>query len=110
MNSDDLEIVSGCAAAHPNQRGGQHVAQACGAVLVIHKPTGYAVRVDSERSQIKCKNEAIARLEKVLAAMTPPGVRTDIPRQCWCGAIIDPHNDCCRAGHLSPERVAEESR
>jgi protein subunit release factor A len=68
--SEDLEFVTGCAAAHPMNRGGQHVALACGSVLVIHKPTGIGVRVDGERSQLKCRQVALARLELVLEHLT----------------------------------------
>ena len=69
LADEDLEIVAGCVAAHPNQRGGQHVAMSCGAVLVIHKPTGVAVRVMDERSQIKNKIRAIAKLTSLLQAI-----------------------------------------
>lgn len=66
LKDEDLEIVTGCLAKHPNQRGGQHVAMSCVCVLVIHKPTGLAVRVDDERSQLKNKRKAIEMLTKVV--------------------------------------------
>lgn len=66
IKDEDLEVVSGCAAAHPMQRGGQHVAKHCSAVMIIHRPTGIAVRVDDERSQIKSKAKALAKLEVLL--------------------------------------------
>jgi protein subunit release factor A len=105
LKEEDIEIASGCAAAHPMQRGGQHVARQCCAVLVIHKPTGIAVRASAERSQFK---NAIAKLREVVGAYEKAAADPTISRQCWCGVIIDPNNDCCRAGHLSPERIAEE--
>lgn len=66
MNLDDLDIYVGCAAAHPDRRGGQHVAMQCSTVHVVHKPTGIGVRVDSERSQFKNKEIAMKRLEALL--------------------------------------------
>jgi protein subunit release factor A len=69
IDDSDLEIVSGCLAAHPNQRGGQHVAMSCSGVLVIHRPSGIAVRVLDERSQIRNKTVAIAKLTSVLRAI-----------------------------------------
>lgn len=66
INDEDLQVVTACASAHPELRGGQHVAVACHGVTVIHKPTGIAIRVDDERSQLKCKNEAMKRLRQVL--------------------------------------------
>ncbi len=71
LREEDLQIVAGCDAAHPERRGGQHVAKPCGGVMVIHKPTGIAVRVDDARSQLQCKNAAVARLREVLAAWRP---------------------------------------
>lgn len=68
MNDSDLEFLAGCLAAHPDQRGGQHVAKQCTAVLVIHRPTGIAVRVMSERSQHANKQKAVARLRELLDA------------------------------------------
>lgn len=68
LDENDLEIVTGCAAAHPDQRGGQHVAMSCSGVLIIHKPTGIGVRVLDERSQYKNKAKALTRLRHVLRA------------------------------------------
>ena len=67
MNDADLEVIAGCAAAHPDQRGGQHVAMQCSAVLVIHKPTGIGVRVHEGRSQYRNKETALARLRTLVA-------------------------------------------
>ena len=67
MNPDDLEVVAGCIVAHPDQRGGQHVARACTDVMVIHRPTGIAVRCGEHRSQYKNREAALARLRLVVA-------------------------------------------
>ena len=68
-DEDDFEYVVGCAAAHPDQRGGQHVARSCSGVLVVHKPTGLGCRCLEERSQIKNKTLALARLKSALQAI-----------------------------------------
>lgn len=67
IKDEDLEIVSGCAAAHPDRRGGQHVAKTCTGVLIVHKPTGIAVRMLDERSQYKNKQNALAKLRELLS-------------------------------------------
>jgi protein subunit release factor A len=63
MRLEDIEILAGCDAVHPDRRGGQHVAMHCGGVRVLHVPTGIAVTVISERSQIKSREKAMAMLE-----------------------------------------------
>ncbi len=68
VRDEDLEFATGCAAAHPDRRGGQH-AGICVGVLVIHKPTGIAVRVTSERSQYRCREIAVAKLQSLLDAV-----------------------------------------
>lgn len=70
MNEHDIEIIIGCDAAHPDRRGGQHVAKHCTAVLVIHKPTGIGVRVDSERSQHGNRMRAMQLLGRMVYAST----------------------------------------
>ncbi len=54
-----LRIITGCAAAHPDQRGGQHVAKQCTAVLVIDDDRGIGVLCSSERSQLANHRKAI---------------------------------------------------
>lgn len=70
LNDEDLEIITGCNAAHPQQRGGQHVARSCSSVMIIHKPTGIGVRSDSERSQHGNKTAALESLRRVLNLVT----------------------------------------
>jgi hypothetical protein len=62
----EFEIVSGCAAAHPDRRGGQHVAKTCTGVRVTHRATGISEFVDSERSQHANQELAVARLEVIV--------------------------------------------
>lgn len=69
----DLEIVIGCAAAHPDRRGGQHVARQCSDVLVIHKRTGIGVRNGTERSQRRNLEIARAKLQSLLDAIGDDG-------------------------------------
>ncbi len=52
----------------PTPRGGQHVGCRVG-ILLIHKPTGVAVVEESERSQVKCRAKALARLQSLLQAI-----------------------------------------
>lgn len=44
-------VISGCMAAHPEQRGGQHVAKPCMGVLVIDDDHHIGVFIGTERSQ-----------------------------------------------------------
>lgn len=73
LSDDDLEISQGCMAMHPNHMGGQHVAKPCTGVMVLHKPTGVAVRCNSERSQLANKLKAIAKLRLILSALKSLG-------------------------------------
>lgn len=45
------------------------MAMSCSGVMVIHKPTGIGVRVLDERSQLKNKEIAIAKLTSLLQAI-----------------------------------------
>ena len=67
FNEKDLIYVLGCDAAHPDRRGGQHVAMPCCAVMVIHKPTGIAVRCMDMRSYRANRREVLKRLTALLA-------------------------------------------
>lgn len=78
MKDEDLEVIVGCAAAHPDRRGGQHVARACTDVMIIHKPTGIGVRVFEFRSQYKNKQVAIDRLRVLVQLYT--GALRDVDR------------------------------
>lgn len=81
MKDSDLEITVGCAAAHPDRMGGQHVAKQCTGVRITHKPTGLTLMIDSERSQHRNKELALAEMQKALdlldrnslPTVTPPG-------------------------------------
>ncbi len=44
-------VITGCAAVHPDRRGGQHVAMQCSGVLVIDDERQVGVMCATERSQ-----------------------------------------------------------
>lgn len=67
MVDSDLEIH----AWPPRPTGGQQVADHRTGVLVVHRPTGIAVVVDSERSRLTNRAEAVKRLREVLTLMDP---------------------------------------
>lgn len=67
LNDEDFEVVTGCAAVHPDQRGGQHVAMHCTGVRITHKPSGISVLSTSERSQHGNRMKAYTRLRQLLA-------------------------------------------
>ena len=69
MTDPDLEITVGCAAVHPDQRGGQHVAMRCSGVRITHKPTGISVLSMDERSQHANKQKAMEMLREALDAV-----------------------------------------
>ncbi len=60
-------ITTGCDAVHPDQRGGQHVAQRCTGVLVIDDERGIGVLVTSQRSQLGNRQKAKALLAGLLS-------------------------------------------
>ncbi len=66
---DDLDTVIGCAAVHPDHRGGQHVSRPCTGVRVTHRPTGIGVLCDGERSQHGNRTKAIEELRAILIAV-----------------------------------------
>lgn len=59
--------ISGCDAAHPDRRGGQHVAKPCCAVMVIDEDLGIGVMVRSDRSQHANRELAERYLDILLA-------------------------------------------
>lgn len=66
-----LRIVTGCAAVHPDQRGGQHVAKHCTGVLVIDDELGLGVMCNVNRSQYgntEGAKEALEHLRRIYAA------------------------------------------
>jgi protein subunit release factor A len=67
VSDDDFEVIAGCGAAHPDQQGGQHVAMHCTAVRILHRPSGIAVTVMSERSQYGNRERALRLLTRLLA-------------------------------------------
>lgn len=67
MTDEDYEVTVGCAAVHPDQRGGQHVARSCSGVRVTHRPTGISVLCVDERSQFQNKAIAFEKLQELLA-------------------------------------------
>lgn len=66
LREEDLEMIAGCDAAHPDRRGGQHVAMQCTGVRILHRPSGLAVTCIRERSQIKNKQIALSALEVLI--------------------------------------------
>lgn len=58
--------IRACRAGGP---GGQHVNKTSSAVRVTHRPTGIAVRVETERSQHANRELALVRLGQVLAIL-----------------------------------------
>lgn len=66
IRDEDLEIISGCDARHPDRRGGQHVAKSCTGVRVLHLPTNIGVTVFDERSQWQNKERALKLLRVLL--------------------------------------------
>lgn len=68
--NEDLDFISGCAAVHPDQRGGQHVAMACPGVRATHRDTGITALVSDERSLFKNRHKAtlVVRAAEAYAA------------------------------------------
>lgn len=62
-----IRYITGCAAVHPDQRGGQHVARHCTGVLAIDDERNIGVLVNSERSQYGNKTRATELLARLLA-------------------------------------------
>jgi protein subunit release factor A len=61
-------VILGCAAVHPDQRGGQHVAMSCTGVLIIDEELGLGVMCNANRSQFGNKagaEEALEHLRKI---------------------------------------------
>lgn len=57
--------------------GGQHVNTTDSAVRIIHKPTGIALRVDQEKSQIKNRELALKRLRSKLLEIEIERIETE---------------------------------
>jgi hypothetical protein len=68
LRDEDLEVTAGCAADHPDQRGGQHVARQCTAVRIRHVPTGVEVVSRSHRSQLGNRASALRMLAAAIEA------------------------------------------
>jgi len=92
FNERDLEITTGCVAAHPDQRGGQHVAKECSGVRILHRPTGIGVLVNDERSQFKNKQKALEKLRTVLG--TVETARAPKNTKAWCSECGWVPHDC----------------
>lgn len=67
LREEDLEVTTGCLAAHPDKRGGQHTGR-CTAVRIQHVPTGIEVVSRNHRSQIGNKVAALKMLRAAIAA------------------------------------------
>jgi peptide chain release factor 1 len=57
--------------------GGQHVNTTDSAVRIIHKPTGIALRVDQEKSQVKNRELALKRLRSKLLEIEIERIETE---------------------------------
>ena len=62
IKDEDLEITR----MRSGGAGGQHVNRTESAVRILHKPTGFVVRADDERSQHQNKEHALRRLRGLL--------------------------------------------
>jgi protein subunit release factor A len=76
LDTSDIEVTTSCLAVHPDRRGGQHVSRPCTGVRVMHRPTGIGVFVNSEQSQMRNHEHAMARLRLVLEALQQARVIT----------------------------------
>ena len=66
LREEDLTVVAGCDAVHPDQRGGQHVAKQCTGVLIIHRPSGIGVMCNANRSQYGNRAGALDMLMRLV--------------------------------------------
>lgn len=91
FHEDDISISSWT----PHGAGGQQVgAMGRAAVLALHRPTGIAVHVDSERSQYANKQAAIVKLQRIL--LRQPGPMVGEPMPCaGCGGAESVCNCDC---------------
>ena len=61
---NDCEVTT----MHCGGKGGQHVNKVETGVRIVHKPTGTVVTCTEERSQVQNKQNALKRLQSILAA------------------------------------------
>lgn len=78
MNPQDLRIDS-----WPPSASGMHVGMPRG-VKIQHKPTGLVVTCDSERSQHKNRDKAMAELIEKLSQLQPNAELTGEQRRSRC--------------------------
>lgn len=88
MAPAEITLVAGCDAAHPDRRGGQHVARTCTAVLATHNPTGVAFRSDTERSQFANRERAIEKLALLVQLAQAPGRTWSVDAR-FIGGVLD---------------------
>lgn len=66
IRTEDLEVVTGCAAVHPDRRGGQH-AGSCTGIRITHKPSGITFSCFDERSNFRNREIAMAGLRAAVS-------------------------------------------
>ena len=104
LSDDDIEIIGGCDATHPEQW--QHVDKMCPGVRVMSRSLGIGVTVTSERSQHANKAAALRLLRMIVTAKLEedrpyvcPGCHAVAPERCLPG---------CLDAEIEAEREARE--
>lgn len=103
MKDEDIEVKQWPTA----RRGGQHVGTPV-AVVVMHKPTGIGVIVDSERSMHASKARAIGML-RVLVERGESADPVAAAMEAWAQELEDGRSDILRAINVEDPGVLPET-